>query len=68
MYNVKTCLECEGKKYITSCKNYGNIDQDPTCVWYLIIQEDIEKIKTGKGVPTFRQLEKIIREDEYDNR
>jgi len=59
------CLMCDGYNY--KCKNYTPYHDDKEngelCVWYRVMQNDLEKIKRGEENLTFKGLEKILRGD-----
>lgn len=59
MSDITKCLMCDGYEY--NCKNYSFKDGDgELCVWYRIMDKDLDKLRTHEGVITFEGLDKLL--------
>ena len=68
MYNrnkeklLRECLvDCDGYRY--NCPVYTADGYSELCVWYRIIENDLEKMKTKKVTLTFNGLLKLLNKE-----
>lgn len=47
----KKCYSCDGYDY--QCGTYVHLCEEATCVWYRVVQSDLEKLLAGKEDTTF---------------
>ena len=55
------CVECDGFAY--QCRAYTARD-DEVCLWYEVVENDINKLVNGESYLTFPGLEEIMKKKE----
>ena len=62
---TRKCLMCDGLDY--QCNLYTP-KQNELCVWYCVIEHDLEKISQGNMCITFSHLIDLLRGEELKNK
>jgi hypothetical protein len=57
-WDIKACLYCDG--FTQECSKYTPLKNE-VCLWYKVVENDLDKIAVGDKCLTFKKLEEIVK-------